>query len=650
MFFSLPSALQTSYLQLETDRPKNPNQIPPDFLSATILSREFPMARLISVVLFCLFPTVMFSADRSWVEVRSPHFSVITDTGEKQGREIVLRFEQMRAVFGSLWHKSKVNIAVPLQIVAFRNQSEFRQFAPLWKGKPSELSGLFQGGDDRNFILLDMSAYDPYPTVFHEYAHLLLHGNFPPMPAWFDEGFAEYFSTLKITGKQVQYGNIPDHTREALLDSKWIPLLDLLNVQRDSPLYNERDKRGIFYAQSWLVVSYLMSNDLVTQGAQYLQLTQIEKKPVPESVQAAFGVDVKTLEKQINDYFHGKGKLYSTDMPSFEEGPFEPKKVDDLTTKAILADVHAHSSDYEAQAVQEFQSVLEQSPNNVIANRGLGYIAMRKGEYDKASELFRRASAGDPKDARLHYLNALLVNREAMKQGRPPQHPAAMEEELKAAIALDPTLADAYNLLAFAYGAQGRYETAFTAQKKAIELNPSSEYYRINLAGLYLQSQRWDDAQTILTRLQSSSDPQIRQNATQNLAAMEANREMAAQELRNRQLKRDDITAPQWRRKEGSPSTSTNAEETTVATDTRKVLYLYGRLQSVDCTADPVAVLSVKSGSKLMKLRTENYKKLLVMGADEFSCGWHDQKVLVNYKPGGKSDGDVVTLELQAAK
>ena len=52
----------------------------------------------------------------------------------------------------------------------------------------------------------------------------------------------------------------------------------------------------------------------------------------------------------------------------------------------------------------------------------------------------------------------------------------------------------------------------------------------------------------------------------------------------------------------------------------------------------------------MLKLRTDNYKKLLVMGEDEFSCGWRDRKVLVNYKPGGKADGDVVTLELEAGK
>jgi hypothetical protein len=36
------------------------------------------------------------------------------------------------------------------------------------------------------------------------------------------------------------------------------------------------------------------------------------------------------------------------------------------------------------------------------------------------------------------------------------------------------------------------------------------------------------------------------------------------------------------------------------------------------------------------------------MGADSFSCDWSHKKILVNYKPGGKSDGDLVTLEIEA--
>src|SRR5262249_41595808 len=150
------------------------------------------------------------------------------------------------------------------------------------------------------------------------------------------------------------------------------------------------------------------------------------------------------------------------------------------------------------------------------------------------------------------------MNRVAMKKGTRFANAALMRDELQQAIALDPTMADAYNLLAFACAADNQYEAAFSAQKKAIELNPSYEFYQSNLARLYLQTQKWEEAEVILVRLQQSSDPEVRANASQNLAAMQANKELAAQELRARQARRDDITAPQWRPKEGAAAASSD--------------------------------------------------------------------------------------------
>ena len=72
-----------------------------------------------------------------------------------------------------------------------------------------------------------------------------------------------------------------------------------------------------------------------------------------------------------------------------------------------------------------------------------------------------------------------------------------------------------------------------------------------------------------------------------------------------------------------------------------------GKLVSVDCSQTPVAVLTVVSTKKTLKLRTENYKSLLLIGADDFSCSWKDRPVAVNYKAGGKADGDMVSLEVQ---
>lgn len=130
-----------------------------DFWRASLCS-----AVLLSATLLSDYPVMAGEPQR--VEIQSPHFSVLTDAGDRRGRDAALRFEQMRAVFGTLMTKAKINIPVPLQILAFRNSKELRQVAPIFKGKPTEVAGLFQGGLDRSFIMLDMSAENPGTSSF----------------------------------------------------------------------------------------------------------------------------------------------------------------------------------------------------------------------------------------------------------------------------------------------------------------------------------------------------------------------------------------------------------------------------------------------------------------------------------------------------
>jgi len=70
-------------------------------------------------------------------------------------------------------------------------------------------------------------------------------------------------------------------------------------------------------------------------------------------------------------------------------------------------------------------------------------------------------------------------------------------------------------------------------------------------------------------------------------------------------------------------------------------------LVRVDCSSPPAAVLTLAIGTKMMKLRSENYKSMTVIGADQFSCDWKNLPVSANYKVGGKVDGDLVSLEIQ---
>src|SRR5438132_2732612 len=294
------------------------------------------------VVISCAYTA--FAADAQWVEVRSPHFSVITDAGEKRGRQAALRFEQMRMAFGTLLSKSKVSTPTPLQIIAFRNTKEMRQFVPIWKVKPIELAGLFQGGEDRSFILLDMSVEDPWSVVFHEYGHQLQNGNinFQAQP-WFDEGFAEFFSTIRVDRNNVDVGRPSENNAAVLRQNHFIKIADLFQVQQQSSTYNESgDRRSIFYSESWLVVHYIFDKHLMPQLVKYFDLFMNQRKPIDQAIQLGFGMPPAALDKAIESYFNENSyAYYPIPMPAnFDGSSYSVKPLQPLDVKAALADLH----------------------------------------------------------------------------------------------------------------------------------------------------------------------------------------------------------------------------------------------------------------------------------------------------------------------
>lgn len=602
------------------------------------LYRRLILALLVSGLVPC-------SAADQWVEVRSPHFSVVTDAGDRRGREVALRFEQMRAVFGTLILRNKVNIPVPLQIIAFKSGGGLRRFVPLWKGKPVELAGFYQQGEDRNFIALDLSSDQAYRVVFHEYAHMLLNGNYPPTQPWFDEGFAEYYSTIEVRSKEVDIGR-PPPSAGLLLENRLLPLTDLFAVTHQSKTYNESgDHRTLFYAQSWLVVHYLIDTGKLSQAGTYFDLVENQHVPIAEAIPRAFGLDPKLLDRQISDYAHSNRMVSHTfEAPAgIDDSAYHVTRLDEVDAKAVLADLHLHSPDYAEQAVREFEEVLQLSPNHAAAHRGLGYAYLRKRQFEPAGEHFRRAAELDSTDARVHYYAALLMNL----TGR-MDDPWAMKKEAETAISLDPEFADAYSLLAAADAAEGDLQAAIEAMRKAVRLSPRSDLYLLNLAQYSLMAQKWDDAEALFERLQTSSDPGLAALAAQNLERLPRMRANPPALIVRRERAADwsQYDDPQWRRRTSAPAQPVAREEEPAPPDNRPIKFLKGKLLQVDCSQAPAAVVTVLSGKTTWKLRARDSHTLVLVGADAFSCGWRNRDVSVNYHEGGPAEGDLVSLEL----
>ena len=588
-----------------------------------------------------------------WLEIKTPNFTVRTDAGEARGREIAQRFEGMRAAFGVLFDKERVNVGVPLTILAFRNAKDFQKFVPVVNGKPQAISGFFRGAPEQNFIVLDTSVPGSMEMVMHDYAHLLVNGNLPPMPAWYDEGFAEYCISWRASGKQIEFGAARSDLLNMLRGSPWMRLIPLLQVTHQSPEYTQDNHRTLFFAQSWMVVHYLMANHLDKQLATYLDLKENRHLAIEEAIRQAFGVEPRSLESAVRSYFNdGRLGFYRAPAPeNFGRADVTIHRMTEAESMTAWAEAQYHSPEHHEEAVELYKRALAQEPDNAAASRGLGFAKLEDNDFDAAQEYFQRAADANADDARVHYLVALLANRRAAVAGRPPQDLARLRRELQTAIRLDPKYGEAYQLLSWVEQTAGDETAARMAIEKAVELNPRNEFYLLTLAQFDLRAQKWEKATPVLQRLQNADSPEVARYASEALRNM-----TNAQRLESRASVASPhtvLTAPQWQKKneaagekpEEKPPDPTEGVEQP-ALKVQSIRFLKGELVGVDCSANPTAVLTVASKGKSLVVFTRDRKSLILIGADSFSCNWSGRKVSVNYRMQSDGRGEIVSLEV----
>lgn len=591
------------------------------------------------VLLFVALCPPATAGEPEWIEINSPHFSVVTDGGERRGRDVITRFEQMRVVYSTLMSHATVNLPIPLEIVAFRNTKELRQVAPLWHGKPVQLAGLFQPGQDRCFIMLDLSVDNPWNVVFHEYAHQLMNGNLTgEVDPWFEEGFAEYFSTIEVDGRQAQIGKIAPVTYQIVRQDGLMKVADLFRVQHNSATYNESgDRRTVFYAESAMVVHYLYEHQMIPKLAAYFEFKLDKKLPVEESIQRGFGISAADFDRELRRYVSsGQFQYYAGKTPiQIDAKNYATRPLTSNSASAVIADIHLHSPDYHQKAMDEFADVLKADPVNAIALRGMGYGYLQKSDFEEAADYFHRAAQLDVKDARVHYYSGLLMNRRGTRLT--PADLDFMTTELKTAIALDPDFADAYMQLAFAQSRSGDLKSALVSAHKAISLNTRNQSYYFNLADLYMQQRQTDHAIAIFRALTKSSDEDIALRATAALDQVEL-MEKQMREIRSLPVPVADSSAP---------AAATDTPVAASAPTSAQVKFLKGTIVAVDCSTSPKAQITVSSAGKNWAMQVVDTHHVLVLGADSFSCQWSKQKVALNYHETGESNGTVISIEIQ---
>jgi tetratricopeptide (TPR) repeat protein len=624
------------------------------------------LRNLIALFLCCACGAFARDPKSKWIRISSAHFAILTDAGEKNGKEAILRLEQMRAAFAELLLKPKPIMPEPLDVIAFPTRIEYAQTAPISGGQPISTSGFFLPGEDRNYIALDLSDEESWRPTSRQFALFFLRYNYPPTQAWFDEGFAQYFSSLHLNDTQEQIGGDPSSFVELLSARPWLPFAALFGERDDSTNRSEAH-RTLFEAESWMVMHYLLNQHKLPETGAYFGLVENQKLPVEQAIQQAYGVTAVQFEQSVNSYFHSIAPQLqapaATEKPgavSADAAPIHqflaPVGPDEVGTsyvevpipeaEALVAEMAARVPEHREQVAKELDNLVDQpETESAIAHRVLGWVDLQDHEYPEALEELGKALDLNPNDPWTRYYLALVRYRAAQSSGGELEGVANMMLNLRSVLDWNPDFAEAYNMLAMAQLEGGGLHAASDTMHAAIQLNPRSQTYLLNLAHIFIAQKKWDEATALLDRLKDSEDSQVATTARGDLADLPTLRKYGILPQRK--------VAPTLKPSGDANSGEATAEEHTapapaeIAPDRRKVQFLQGKLMNVDCSQPPAATLKVAAGAQIMRLRTGDYKSLLLIGAGEFSCEWKSVSVVVNYKVSGKGMGDLVSLELR---
>ena len=91
-------------------------------------------------------------------------------------------------------------------------------------------------------ITSSWAADDPvkFGLAAHEYAHLALRAPALQMPPWLNEGLAEFFATLRITGHATELGGPLPGRLQTLASRDWMPVADLMSLSEESKRRQDR--------------------------------------------------------------------------------------------------------------------------------------------------------------------------------------------------------------------------------------------------------------------------------------------------------------------------------------------------------------------------------------------------------------------------
>jgi Tfp pilus assembly protein PilF len=193
----------------------------------------------------------------------------------------------------------------------------------------------------------------------------------------------------------------------------WVPLTTILSADQNSPFYNEKDKAGSLYNESWALMHMLFLSGEYRPGFLRFMAAIEVGTPSEEALTRTYGKPLAAIEKDLQKYSHREGfqgALFPAKLENVAgEMPAQPLAAFDV--HLVLAELMDWPGK-ETDARRALQALIVEDPKRPEPYVVRGYLALRKGDPGAAQDDFAKAFDLGDRTPRLLWDYGRMVERD----------------------------------------------------------------------------------------------------------------------------------------------------------------------------------------------------------------------------------------------
>lgn len=374
--------------------------------------------RLIAAAILVLGLLAAAPARAEWRRAESPNFVLHGNMSEQALRQRILLLEDFDRLLRTITSVREPPSPNRLHVYIVTGPRQLRAIRNL----PAHVAGFYTATAEGVAAFVDGSSEMGNQILFHEYAHHFMLQHRPnAYPAWYVEGFAEYFMTVRFGAQYIDIGDASRGRAEWLVNARWLPMERIISggARRASG-----DETALFYAQSWLLIHYFYSNP-ERQAALRRYLAAARRESPEAALLAATGFTPDRLDTELQNYVR-RGTIRIRRMTRTADAAAPAVTITTLSpgADAAIADAAALrigvGEDMAPALLGRLRAVAARFPNDPFVSRTLAHAEAVYGDGAAADRLLEPLLAANPSDAELMYLRGRRFLSAAQQEGAPP--------------------------------------------------------------------------------------------------------------------------------------------------------------------------------------------------------------------------------------